>query len=126
MHAVLAISPHYRYPADFAGMTTPFPTAEEAWLWTAQALRARRDGARSVAKAGLAIRPCEPDDIVRCLDGLFRRGRIGAAHATALHRWGERGMAPDAHCAAEQADAGRWQAALAWLDWALRAKGIVA
>ncbi len=51
----------------------PFRDAEEAWLWTMAALMARREGARFRANQGLIVRPCEPDDVVKCLDGLYRR-----------------------------------------------------
>jgi hypothetical protein len=47
----------------------PFRDAEEAWLWTMAALMARREGARFRANQGLVVRPCEPDDVVKCLDG---------------------------------------------------------
>ena len=48
----------------------PFKSAEEAWLWTMAALMARREGARYTANQGKVSRPCEPDDVVKCLDGL--------------------------------------------------------
>ena len=57
----------------------PFRSAEEAWLWTMAALQARRDGARYTANRGLVSRPCEPDDVIRCLDALYRRRRIDLA-----------------------------------------------
>jgi hypothetical protein len=62
----------------------PFTTAEEAWFWTMQALIARREGARIVAGAGLTARPCEPDDVVKCLDRLYRQRRIDLQHARIL------------------------------------------
>jgi hypothetical protein len=114
------------FPADFAGLTTPFRSAEDAWIWTAAALAARREGARTVANAGRVCRPCEPDDVVRCLDDLFRRGRITTGHAEILRRWGERGAAPEASRPAERRAALLWREAMAWLDWPLRSKGIVA
>ena len=111
---------------DFTGLTVPFRDSEEAWFWTASALVARREGARSVANAGVMPRPCEPDDVVRVLGELFRRGRIRAEHAEALQRWGERGYAPEAARPAERRAAELWCEAMAWLDWPLRSKGIVA
>ena len=48
----------------------PFRDAEEAWLWTMAALVARREGARYTANQGKTVRPCEPDDVVKCLDAL--------------------------------------------------------
>jgi hypothetical protein len=111
---------------DFTGLTVPFRSAEEAWFWTASALVARREGARVVANAGLTPRPCEPDDVVRVVSELFRRGRIQAAHAEAMQRWGERGYAPEAGRSTERRAAELWREAMAWLDWPLRSKGIVA
>jgi hypothetical protein len=47
----------------------PFLSAEAAWFWTAAALRAANDP--------LAARPgpaaCRPEDVVKCLDDLYRR-----------------------------------------------------
>jgi hypothetical protein len=104
----------------------PFRSAEEAWLWTMAALQARRDGARYTANRGLVSRPCEPDDVVRCLDALYRRQRIELVHARVLRVWGERQMPPNPAYATERCDFRLWQEALERLDWPLRVKGIVA
>jgi hypothetical protein len=104
----------------------PFRSAEEAWIWTMAALQARRDGARYTANRGLVSRPCEPDDVVRCLDALYRGKRIDLVHARVLRVWGERQMAPDPAYATERYDFGLWREALDRLDWPLRVKGIVA
>jgi hypothetical protein len=120
--------PHDRpraQPHDMSRMQ-PFHSAEEAWLWTMAALRARRDGARYTANRGLFGRPCEPDDVIRCLDALYRRRRIDLLHARILRVWGERQMAPDPGHASEQCDHRLWREALDSLEWSLRAKGIVA
>ena len=53
-----------------AERTVPFDNVEEAWFWFIAAQAARNDGARFVAGAGLQIRPCEPIDILKVLDGL--------------------------------------------------------
>jgi hypothetical protein len=104
----------------------PFRSAEEAWLWTMAALLARRDGARYTANRGLVSRPCEPDDVVRSLDTLYRQRRIELVHARVLRVWGERQMPPNAAYASERHDFRLWQEALERLDWPLRVKGIVA
>jgi hypothetical protein len=104
----------------------PFQTAEEAWFWTMAALVARQDGARIVAGRGTTIRPCEPDDVVKCLDRLYRQRRIDLTHARVMRRWGERGYAPNPHAASERSDAAVWREALGRLEWPLRIKGIVA
>jgi len=104
----------------------PFVSAEEAWLWTMAALRARRDGARYTANSGLVGRPCEPDDVIRCLDRLYRARRIDLVHARILRVWGERQIAPNPAYATERCDFKLWREALDRLDWPLRAKGILA
>jgi len=103
-----------------------FGSAEEAWLWTMAALSARREGARYSANKGRVSRPCEPDDVVKCLDGLYRQRRIDLAHARTLRVWGERQMAPSMAIAAERNDYRLWGEALERLEWPLRIKGIVA
>lgn len=103
----------------------PFASAEEAWLWTMAALSARREGARYAANKGRVRRPCEPDDVVKCLDGLYRQRRIDLAHARILRIWGERQMAPSRSIVAESYDHEMWLEALGRLEWPLRVKGIV-
>jgi hypothetical protein len=105
--------------------TRPFESAEHAWLWTMAALIARREGARFTANKGAIARPCEPDDIVKCLDALYRQGRIELAHARVLRVWGERQMPPSLSVAAERRDHAHWAEALERLTWPLRIKGIV-
>ena len=109
-----------------AQRTEPFASAEEAWFWTMAALVARRDGARILAGQGLVARPCEPDDVVKCLDRLYRQRRIELAHARILRRWGERGTAPDPRHPGERGDWRLWREAMSRLDWPLRMKGIIA
>jgi hypothetical protein len=106
--------------------TQPFRSAEEAWFWTMAALRARRDGARYTANRGGASRPCEPDDVVRCLDALYGARRVDLVHARILRVWGERQLPPDPRYATEAYDFRLWREALDRLDWPLRVKGIVA
>jgi hypothetical protein len=104
----------------------PFRSAEEAWFWTMAALTARREGARFGTNRGLVKRPCDPDDVVKCLDTLYRRRRIDLVHARILRIWGERQTAPNPAYAAERCDARFWREALNRLEWPLRVKGIVA
>jgi hypothetical protein len=40
-------------------------------------------------------RPCDPDDIVKALDTLYRRRRVDRLHARILRTWGERQARPD-------------------------------
>lgn len=104
----------------------PFASAEDAWFWTMAALTARRDGARLSAGRGQVVRPCEPDDVVKCLDRLYRQRRIDLAHARILRIWGERGDQPSPRIPQERGDLRLWREAMERLDFPLRAKGIVA
>jgi hypothetical protein len=104
----------------------PFATAEEAWFWTMAALIARRDGARVAAGRGTVIRPCEPDDVVKCLDRLYRQRRIELHHARVMRTWGERSTAPNPRFPNERGDHRIWREAMDRLDFPLRQKGIVA
>jgi len=113
-------------PLRSGPQTQPFDRAEDAWLWTMAALTARREGARYTANKGLVSRPCDPDDVVKCLDGLYRQRRIDLGHARILRVWGERQMAPSPLVAVERHDYRLWTEALERLEWPLRVKGIVA
>lgn len=101
----------------------PFHTVEHAWIWCMGALRARAEG----ASGGQGIpRPCEPDDIIRAVDQLYRHRRIDLLHARILRYWGERGEAPNPAYPKEQADWRIWREAMSRLEWPLRVKGIIA
>jgi hypothetical protein len=103
--------------------TEPFRDAEQAWFWTMGVLAARRDGGGSSGPR--MARPCDPDDVVKCLDQLYRRRRIELLHARILRIWGERQVAPDPACPAEACDARLWREAMERLEWPLRAKEII-
>lgn len=109
-----------------ATRTEPFRNAEEAWIWTMSALVARRDGVRYSPSGNRVPRPCEPDDVVRCLDTLYRRRRIDLVHARIMRIWGERQAAPNPAYASERCDWRLWREAMERLEWQLRIKGIVA
>jgi hypothetical protein len=101
----------------------PFRGAEAAWFWTIGALMARHEGA--TRPCGSVPRPCDPDDVMRCLDALYHGKRIDLAHARVLRAWGERGVAPDHRYPAERREARLWQEAMERLEWPLRVRGIV-
>jgi hypothetical protein len=104
----------------------PFRSACAAWLWCAGFLEARKLGAGAAFGTG-GIRPCEPDDIVKAIDRLYRQRRIDLQHARILRVWGERGRAPLPHSTdkSERADARVWGEAMRALDAPLRGRGIV-
>ena len=119
---------------DLSCGAVAFASAAQAWFWTLGALAARHDGSRvsgvgqtSTGRSRINIRrPCEPDDVIRALDLLHRRGDITLAHARVLRRWGDRGFAPNAVHPGQEADALLWVQALERLEVLLRAKTIVA
>lgn len=105
---------------------TPFASADEAWFWTVTAL-AKKHGVAGMATHPShrnVARPCGPDDVIRALDTLYRRGSISPAHARVLRRYGERQAAPVV--TGQAADATLWNEAMGHLDGLLRPKGIVA
>jgi len=125
MPAAVAVARFAPVHADLA-TAKPFGSAEEAWFWTMAALAARHAGARFRAGQGRSLRPCEPDDVVRCLDRLWRQRRIDLIHVRVLRHYGERQAPPDPRHPGDRTPAQLWSEALERLDWPLRAKGIVA
>jgi hypothetical protein len=126
-HPMPAQNPGRSQPRPGTGrQTVPFASAEEAWIWTMAALIARREGARYSANKGLICRPCDPDDVVKCLDQLYRQRRIDLGHARVLRVWGERQTSPSGSIHVERHDFQLWNEALQRLEWPLRMKGIVA
>ncbi|MCW3476586.1 hypothetical protein [Limobrevibacterium gyesilva] len=110
-------------PAPERVRAEPFRNAEQAWFWTMGALAARRAGAGS---GGHGVpRPCDPDDVLKCLDQLYRRRRIDLVHARILRIWGERRTAPNPAYATERCDWRLWKEAMERLEWPLRVKGII-
>ena len=73
----------------------PFETAQEAWFWFIKAQEARNDGARYKAGLSLIARPCEPTDILKILDRLYRQRLLLRDHLLVLRHYGRRQYAPD-------------------------------
>lgn len=99
-----------------------FASAEAAWFWTAASLRARQEPGASRPGPG----PCRPEDVVKCLDGLYRNRRVELLHVRILRIWGWRGLAPNPAWPRERCDARLWREALGRLEWPLRVRGVVA
>ncbi len=106
--------------------TVPFANAEEAWFWFIQAQQAREEGARFSMGAGLFPRPCEPLDILKVLDRLYRKQQITMDHALVLRHYGRRMMPPDKSRVRERRAHKLWHEALGWMEMVLVGKGIVA
>ncbi len=104
---------------------TPFVSAQEAWFWFIAAQQAKNDGARYVAGAGLYARPCEPLDILKVLDRLYRNRRLLRDHLLVLRHYGRRHLPPDPTRAKERRSYRLWCEALKRIEEVLIAKGIV-
>lgn len=112
-----------RFPLE---EVVPFRDAEEAWFWFIAAQQARSEGARITAGQGVCLRPCEPIDILKVLDGLYRQRRLLREHLLVLRHYGRRHMAPDPCRVKEARAAHLWREALERMAAVLERKGIVA
>jgi len=101
----------------------PFASVEDAWFWTIGAMQARADGGRSERLR--VSRPCDPDDVLQCVERLYRNRGINSCHARVLRVWGEQQMPPSQRRAGG-CDNKLWREAMDRLDPMLRQKGIVA
>lgn len=103
----------------------PFDSAEAAWFWFVQAQMARAEGAQIKSGAGLYQRPCEPVDICREVERLYRGRRLVIDHIKVLKHYGVRLMSPDPRRAKEKRAHFIWMEAMERLEEALVFKGIV-
>jgi len=113
-------------PPEIPFGTVPFSSAEEAWFWFIDAHEARHAGAKIVAGMALFPRPCEPVDIMKIVDRLYRQRRLQADHIRVLIHYGQRRCPPDHRRPAEQKSVTIWHDALEIIEGMLRLKGIVA
>lgn len=104
---------------------TPFIDAEEAWFWFIQAQQARNDGARLKAGASTIERPCEPTDILKILDRLYRNRILLRDHLLVLRHYGRRQFSPDPHRVKEARAAFLWREAMKKIEPSFIRKGIV-
>lgn len=103
----------------------PFDNAEEAWFWFIAAQQARLDGAKFIAGQALVPRPCEPLDILKILDRLYRNRRLLRDHLLVLRHYGRRYMAPDPGRVKEARAAVLWAQALERMGEVMMRKNIV-
>lgn len=104
---------------------TPFRSAEEAWFWFIQAQAARVDGAQMTMGEGLVPRPCEPLDILKVLDVLYRQRRLVTDHLLVLRHYGRRLMPPDPRRGREIRASRLWREAFDRIEPVLLRKGII-
>lgn len=103
----------------------PFDSTQEAWFWFMAAQSARHDGARYGSQRGGVPRPCEPVDILRILDRLYRGRLLMMDHLRVLRYYGVRFLPPDSTRPRERRAAVLWEQALGRLEIAFIRKGIV-
>lgn len=101
-------------------MSQPFSSAEAAWFWTTAALD------RKTVSGPLPPAPCRPEEVLRCLDSLYRARHIVLLHAYVLRHYGRRGRPPSATHPRERCDHILWTEAMNGLAPKLRKAGIVA
>lgn len=112
-------------PSETADHTFPFQSAEEAWFWFIQAQTARNDGAKISAGSGLYPRPCEPVDIIRTVERIYRNCRISMDHVMVMKHYGLRMLAPNKYVNKEKRSHTLWTQAMERLEESLIAKRIV-
>ncbi len=105
--------------------TIPFKNAQEAWFWFVQAQEAKNAGARCAAGQGECPRPCEPIDILKILDSLYRKRRLLRDHLLVLRHYGRRRFPPDEHRHREMRAYEIWTEALERIGVVLERKGFV-
>ena len=103
----------------------PFESAQEAWFWFVQSEKARHEGARFNAGMSLYPRPCEPADIVRVIDRLYRNRRLLVDHLKILRHYGIRMLAPDPYRIKEARAHTLWCEAMERIEEILVRKGVV-
>lgn len=121
----MVLRTHYAPRPQSDAATFPFESVEEAWFWFVSSYEAKEDGARFIAGSGLLPRPCEPVDILRAVDGLYRQRRLQRDHLLVLRHYGRRLMAPDVRRPKEARAHTLWEEAMMRLEAVLEKKGIV-
>lgn len=103
----------------------PFDSVEETWFWFVLAQQAKVEGARYTAGLSLTPRPCEPSDILKILNNLYRNRMLLWDHLLVLRHYGRRQLAPDLSRPKEARAHKLWGEALKRLEPILIRKGIL-
>lgn len=102
----------------------PFTTTEEAWFWFVRTEKSRLNGARNGEEI-CEIRPCDPDDIYRCIAKLYADRILLASHLDVLGAYGFLDRVPFPDFENEVVDWVIWTDAMDVIDPFLRERGIV-
>jgi hypothetical protein len=119
--AILRLQTVSRAPTE----VVPFRNAEEAWFWFICSVEAREAGATPSKSKGNVPRPCEPVDIYRVLERLYRNRRLRFEHMKVLSHFGRRRMPPEARRPHEAKSHQLWREAMKELDASLQRRGVV-
>jgi len=103
----------------------PFHDAEQVWFWYVHAERARREGVPSSSVFSSETRPCDPDDVYRCVMSLRKRNKLQDEHLNVLAKYGWRDAPPDPRIKNEERPAVLWDEAIDKLYTVFIAKGII-
>lgn len=102
-----------------------FNDAEEAVFWFISANEAKAEGARVVANNGKYRRPCEPVDILKVMDRLYRNRKLTREHLLVIRHYGVRRLPPDPTRPREHRAHQLWTEAMDRIQGALEVKGVV-
>lgn len=116
---------HYNPSYSAELFATPFDSTERAWFWFMQASAAKAEGAKITAGEALVPRPCEPLDILRIVDRLYKQRRLILDHIRVLAHYGRRLLPPDPYRFKEVRASSLWREAIGMMDPIMREKGIV-
>ena len=105
--------------------TEPFLSAEQAWFWFIAAQAAKEDGARFTAGQAVSPRPCEPIDILKIVDRLYRNRCLLIDHVHVLRHYGRRMSPPDWRRQKEARAARLWLEAMDKMEPVMIGKKIV-
>lgn len=105
--------------------TILFCHEEELWFWFMGANQARLDGATGTRTKSGPVRPCEPVDVLRILDRLYRARLLTMDHFRILRHYGERQIAPDRWKPREARAAVLWREAMQILREQFLTKGLI-
>lgn len=103
----------------------PFDSIEHCWFWFIAAYDARQNGARTIAGMSDIPRPCEPLDILKAFDTLYRNRILTLEHARVLAYYGRKGTPPNPSRPSHSRAFCLWIEAMRALEERLSRRGII-
>jgi len=102
-----------------------FDDAPQVWFWFILAQQARNDGAEIRKERTPTPRPCEPVDILKIVDRLYRNRLLKRDHLFVLRHYGRRQSPPNPNIAKEINASRLWDEAMDYMATAFIQKGII-